>query len=171
LLEASRGEMSDSDTNGGLKGIRIERAQTASPVVWSPGHSPGMRPRCSVILGSPRSRQTARNAASVPPHLRPSAANSRQYRQRESLPAGARPALRSSGRPAKRCSTNSMMEIGGTRAASALRIPHPSAAIARSVSWSSSALASLRSAVSNPSVNQPRIGASRAAASCGRRCC
>src|SRR5208282_4595970 len=47
---------------------------------------------------------------------------------------------------------------------------HPSAAIAGSVSLSSSALASLRSAVSRPSVNQPRIGASRAAASCGRPC-
>src|SRR6516165_4910128 len=38
-----------------------------------------------------------------PPHLRPSVANSRRHRQRVSLPAGARPAVRSSGRSATRC--------------------------------------------------------------------
>jgi len=51
------------------------------------------------------------------------------------------------------------------RAAADLGSLHPSAAIAGSVSLSTSVLASLRSAVSKPSSNQPRIGASSATAS------
>ena len=56
--------------------------------------------------------------------------------------------------PLQGAQPKSMMEIGWRRAASALRVSHPSVAIACSVSLSSSALASLRSAVSKPSVNQ-----------------